>query len=140
MTMARTGTAGKMPTTDAVPKLQGRGCLAKAGDDPESTKSAARNLKEVHKMNIDTMNEKVKELRELRRMQEDLAAEITSIEEELKGHMDRCGMDTLLGMDWRITWKSVTSKRLDTAALRKAMPDVASAFTRETTTRRFVLA
>ena len=54
--------------------------------------------------------------------------------------MDRCGMDTLLGIDWRITWKSVTSKRLDTAALRKAMPDVASAFTRETTTRRFVLA
>ena len=91
-------------------------------------------------MNVDVMNEKVKELRELRRMQEDLAAEITSIEEELKGHMDRCGMDTLLGMDWRITWKSVTSKRLDTAALRKAMPDVASAFTRETTTRRFVLA
>ena len=67
-------------------------------------------------------------------------SEITSIEEELKGHMDRCGMDTLLGMDWRITWKSVTSKRLDTAALRKAMPDVASAFTRETTTKRFVLA
>ena len=32
------------------------------------------------------------------------------------------------------------SFRLDTAALRKAMPDVASAFTRETTTRRFVLA
>lgn len=91
-------------------------------------------------MNVNAMNEKVKELRELRRMQEDLAAEITSIEEELKGHMDRCGMDVLLGADWRITWKPVTSSRMDTAAPRKAMPDVASAFTRETTTRRFVLA
>jgi predicted phage-related endonuclease len=91
-------------------------------------------------MNVDTMNEKIQELRELKRMQEDLAAEIASIEEELKGHMSACGMDTLLGMDWRITWKAVTSKRLDTGALRKAMPDVAQAFTRETTTKRFVLA
>ena len=91
-------------------------------------------------MNVDTMNEKVKELRELRRMQEELAAEIEAIQDELKGQMDRFGMDTLLGFDWRITWKAVTSKRLDTSALRKAMPDVASAFTRETTTKRFVLA
>ena len=91
-------------------------------------------------MNVDTMNEKIQELRELKRMQEDLAAEIASIEEELKGHMSACGMDTLLGMDWRITWKAVTSNRLDTGALRKAMPDVAQAFTRETTTKRFVLA
>ena len=91
-------------------------------------------------MNVDTMNEKIQELRELKRMQEDLAAEIASIEEELKGHMSACGMDTLLGMDWRITWKADTSKRLDTGALRKAMPDVAQAFTRETTTKRFVLA
>lgn len=91
-------------------------------------------------MNVDTMNEKVRELRELRRMQEELTAEIETIQDELKGHMDRCGMDTLLGMDWKITWKVVTSKRLDATALRKAMPDVAQAFTRETTTRRFVLA
>lgn len=91
-------------------------------------------------MNVITVDEKVKELRELRRMQEDLAAEIASIEEELKGHMSACGMDTLLGMDWKITWKPVTSNRLDASALRKAMPDVAQAFTRETTTKRFVLA
>lgn len=90
-------------------------------------------------MNVDTMNEKVRELRELRRMQEELTAEIETIQDELKCHMDKCGMDTLLGMDWKITWKAVTSKRMDTAALRKAMPDVAQAFTQETTTRRFVL-
>ena len=39
-------------------------------------------------MSVDVMNEKVKELRELRRMWEDLATEIASIEEELKDHMD----------------------------------------------------
>ena len=91
-------------------------------------------------MSVDMMNAKVQELRELKRMQEELAAEIEAIQDELKAHMDTHGMDTLLGMDWRITWKAVTSKRLDTGALRKAMPDVAQAVTRETTTKRFVLA
>mgnify|MGYP001029485885 FL=1 len=91
-------------------------------------------------MSVDMMNAKVQELRELKRMQEELAAEIEAIQDELKAHMDTHGMDTLLGMDWRITWKAVTSKRLDTGALRKAMPDVAQAFTRETTTKPFVLA
>lgn len=91
-------------------------------------------------MSTDMMDRKVKELRELRRMQEELTAEIEAIQDELKAHMDAHGMDTLLGFDWRITWKSVISSRLDTNALRKALPDVAQAFTRETTTKRFVLA
>ncbi len=91
-------------------------------------------------MSVDVMNEKVKELRELRRMWEDLATEIASIEEELKDHMDWCGMDMLLGMDWNITWKSVASSRLDTAALKKALPDVVERFTKTTTCRRFCVA
>ena len=33
--------------------------------------------------------------------------------------MDTHGMDTLLGFDWRITWKPVTSNRLDSTALKK---------------------
>ena len=91
-------------------------------------------------MSVDVMNEKVKELRELRRMWEDLATEIASIEEELKDHMDWCGMDMLLGMDWSITWKSVASSRLDTAALKKALPVVVERFTKTTTCRRFCVA
>ncbi len=98
------------------------------------------NLKGAITMSVDVMNEKVKELRELRRMWEDLATEIASIEEELKDHMDWCGMDMLLGMDWSITWKSVASSRLDTAALKKALPDVVERFTKTTTCRRFCVA
>ena len=41
---------------------------------------------------------------------------------------------------YKITWKSVTSARIDTGALRKALPDVAAAFTKETTVRRFCVA
>lgn len=38
-------------------------------------------------MSVDMMDQKVKELRELRRMQEELAAEIEAIQDELKAHM-----------------------------------------------------
>lgn len=91
-------------------------------------------------MSVDMMDRKVKELRELKRMQEELTAEIEAIQDELKAHMDTHGMDTLLGFDWRITWKPVTSRRLDTTAFRKEMPELAERFTKSTTCRRFVLA
>lgn len=73
-------------------------------------------------------------------MQDELAAEIEAIQDELKAHMDANGMDTLLGFDWRITWKAVTSNRLDSTALKKELPDIAARFMKQTTARRFVLA
>ena len=91
-------------------------------------------------MSVDMMNAKVQELRELKRMQEELAAEIEAIQDELIAHMDTHCMDTLLGMDWRITWKAVTSNRLDSTALKKELPDIAARFMKQTTARRFVLA
>lgn len=83
---------------------------------------------------------KVKELRELRRMAEELQAEIDGITDTIKAEMTARNVDTLTGADWKATWKEVTSNRLDTAALKKALPDVAAAFTKASTSRRFTLA
>ena len=91
-------------------------------------------------MSISEMDSKVKELRELRRMAEELAAEIDSIQDSIKRHMDAEGVDSISGTDWRVTYKAVNSTRLDTAALKKALPDVAARFTKETTVRRFCVA
>ena len=91
-------------------------------------------------MGIDIMNAKVKELRELRRMADELAAEIEAIQDELKGHMAAQDTDTLTGSDWKITWKSVISNRLDSTALKKELPEIAARYMRQTTARRFVLA
>ena len=91
-------------------------------------------------MSIDIMNAKVKELRELRRMADELAGEIEAIQDEIKAHMTAQDADTLTGTDWKITWKAVTSNRLDTTALKKALPDLAAQFTKTTTTRRFCVA
>lgn len=91
-------------------------------------------------MSINEMDSKVKELRELRRMAEELAAEIDSIQDTIKAHMDAEGVDTITGTDWKVTYKAVTSSRLDTAALKKALPDVAERFSKTSTSRRFCVA
>lgn len=75
-------------------------------------------------MNINEMDSKINELRELRRMADELAAEI----------------DSISGTDWKVTYKAVTSSRIDTSALKKALPDLAQQFTKTTTARRFCVA
>ena len=91
-------------------------------------------------MSINELDMKVKELRELRRMAEELQAEIDAAQDAIKAHMDSQGVDTLTGSDWKVTWKPVTSSRMDTAALKKALPEIAERFMKSTTNRRFVLA
>ena len=91
-------------------------------------------------MSINEMDSKIKELRELRRMADELAAEIESITDSIKASMDIQGVDTINGTDWKVTYKAVTSSRLDTAALKKALPDLAAQFTKTTTARRFCIA
>ena len=86
------------------------------------------------------LNSKVKELRELRRMADELAAEIEAIQDTIKAEMTARDVDTLTGDDWKATWKAVTSTRLDATALKKALPDVAARFSKTTSIRRFVLA
>ena len=95
---------------------------------------------EVHTMNIIEMDSKIKELRELRRMADELTAEIESITDSIKAHMDAEGVDTISGTDWKVTYKSVTASRLDTSALKKALPDLVQQFTKTTTARRFCVA
>lgn len=91
-------------------------------------------------MSINEMDSKIKELRELRRMADELAAEIESITDSIKASMDVQGVDTVNGTDWKVTYKAVTSSRLDTTALKKALPDLAAQFTKTTTARRFCIA
>lgn len=91
-------------------------------------------------MSINDMDSKIKELRELRRMADELAVEMEGITDSIKRHMDAEGVDTLNGTDWKVTYKAVTSSRLDTTALKKALPNLTAQFTKTTTARRFCIA
>lgn len=91
-------------------------------------------------MSMNELESKVAELRELRRMADELAAEITATEDTLKAYMAANGADELHGASFKITWKEVTSSRLDGKALKAAAPELWQRFTKQTTTRRFIVA
>ena len=86
-------------------------------------------------MSNPNLEPKIKELMELRRMKEELDIEIASIEDELKQAMGN--EETLIAGPFKIDWKTVVSSRIDTAALKKALPEIAERFMKQTTTRRF---
>ena len=77
-------------------------------------------------MSINEMDVKVNELRELRRMADELAGEITAIEDEIKAQMTATDTDELHGPTFKITWKAVTSSRLDSKALKADAPGLTS--------------
>ena len=82
-----------------------------------------------------SMEAKVKELMELKRMKEELEAEIAAAEDAIKAVM---GEEELLTAGvYKVSWKTFTSSRVDTTALKKALPEVADAYTKTTTGRRF---
>lgn len=86
-------------------------------------------------MSTATIIEKVTELQELKRMQEELTATIEAITDEIKAAMG--SQEELSAGAFRITWKPVTTSRIDTTALKKELPDVAARYLKTSTTRRF---
>lgn len=91
-------------------------------------------------MNVQEIGKRVEELRGLARMKEELENEITALQDEIKAEMTEQNTDTLTGADWKVTWKEVTSSRIDTTAFKKSLPELAKQFIKVSTSRRFCLA
>ena len=89
-------------------------------------------------MNSKEMESKARELRQLQALIEEAQQEAEALKDALKAAMGDA--EAVTAGEYKITWKPVTSSRIDTTALRKALPDVAERFTKETTTRRFCVA
>ena len=89
-------------------------------------------------MSTNELEAKVRELRQLQQLIDEAQAEAEGIKDAIKAHMGE--REELRAGEYRVTWKSVTSARLDTTALRAALPEVAARFTRTSTTRRFCVA
>lgn len=88
-------------------------------------------------MNIDSI---MKELAEYIRMQEEAAAMVESLKDQLKERMTAAGVESLAGSEHKATYKTVTSSRVDTTALKKDLPEIAARYTKTTTARRFTFA
>lgn len=91
-------------------------------------------------MSTNEMTSKVRELKELQAMADELAAEITAIQDEIKAEMAARNTEEMTVDVYKIRWATITSSRFDSAAFKKAMPDLYVRFVKATTTRRFTVA
>ena len=89
-------------------------------------------------MNTSEIESKVRELRQLQALIEEAQAEAEGIKDAIKAYMG--DSEELRAGEYSITWKAGKTARIDTSALKKALPDVAASFTKEVTTRRFCVA
>ena len=86
-------------------------------------------------MSTPTLESTIHEILDLKRMREELDAAITALEDSIKAVMGN--EETLTAGAYKVSWKTFTSSRVDTTALKKALPEVAAAYTKTTTGRRF---
>lgn len=91
-------------------------------------------------MSINEIESKVRELRQLQALIDEAQQEAEAIKDQIKASMTAQEAEELRAGEYRITWKAVTASRLDTATLKKALPDVVERFTKTTTSRRFCVA
>ena len=83
----------------------------------------------------DSIITKVQELMELRKMAEDLQAEMDAITDEIKAYMGE--EETMMAGSWKVAWKQTISRRIDTTALKKVLGDALDEYTKTVTTRPF---
>ena len=89
-------------------------------------------------MSMNEIESKVRELRQLQALIEEATAEAETIKDAIKADMG--DSEELRAGEYKITWKAVTASRLDSKALKAALPEVVERFTKTTTTRRFCVA
>ena len=89
-------------------------------------------------MSIKEIEAKAKELQELKRMREELDAEIATLEDAIKASMG--DQEQVVAGAFRISWKAITSSRFDSARFKKDHPDLAAQFIKTSTVRRFSIA
>lgn len=90
-------------------------------------------------MSINELESKIRELRQLQALIEQAEQQAEAIKDSIKAHMGDA--EELRVGEYKVTWKTVTSSKLDTAALKRALPlEIAQRFTKTTTSRRFCVA
>ena len=90
-------------------------------------------------MSENTIISKVREIRELEALIAEAEAQADALKDEIKAVMG--DKEELRAGEYKITWKNVTSTRLDTTAIRKLFSaEDLDGYMKTTTTRRFSIA
>ena len=91
-------------------------------------------------MSMNEIAASVHELRELKRMKDELEAQIETLTDNIKAYMAAEDKEEISGTDWKCTWKNVQSTRFDSKAFRAENRALYDRYAVTTTTRRFSVA
>ncbi len=80
---------------------------------------------------------KIRELKELKLMADELSSEITAIEDSIKAEMTAREVNEMVVDIFTVRWTPTTTSRVDTKALKLELPDIAARFTKTSQSRRF---
>lgn len=86
------------------------------------------------------LTKKLRELKELQVMREEIQEEITAIENSLKADMNRKGVDEMTVDIFKVRYKTVISNRFDTKAFKATHSELYSQYTKQTECKRFTVA
>ena len=91
-------------------------------------------------MSTSEITSKVRELKELKAMLEEIEAEIDTIEDEIKAEMTARNTEEMSVDVYKVRWTKVTSSRFDTSAFKKTHAELYNQYTKQTETHRFCVA
>ncbi len=76
-------------------------------------------------MSEQNLREVIRNYKELQRLAEELAQEMEAAEDTIKAELTARGVDELTAGEYKVRYTKVKSSRFDTAAFRRAMPNLA---------------
>lgn len=91
-------------------------------------------------MNTNELSAKLRKLKKLQAKAEELEAEITAIQNEIKEEMEARGTEEMTVDVFKVRWKPVTSMRFDSTAFKRTHGDLYTQYSRPVTCRRFQVA
>ena len=87
----------------------------------------------------EVLNSKIKELKKHKREVEELQHNIDAIQSEVKEEMLRRGVEQIMTTDYKISWQTVSSVRLDIKSLKEERPEIYARYAVTAETKRFLV-
>ena len=88
-------------------------------------------MNDINKIGLDLL--------EVRRMIKELEQEAEALTDQIKAAMIDRSTETLEGDGWKATWKNIESRRFDSKSFKAQHGDLYEAFSKPTTTTRFLI-
>ena len=90
-------------------------------------------------MSTHELTAQVESLRALEELIEEAKAEAEALRDAIKQEMLTREVDTLMAGQYIVRYTAVLSQRLDTSALKRALPEICKAYTKQISSRRFTI-